>query len=90
MSSIQPPPGAENMIQQFAQQFTSTMTFLLMTVDSTVVDLARVAYVTLLLVGILLYYTHAAQRLGRDLIKGGVALAVIAEFVYPWLLSLRA
>lgn len=90
MSSIQPPPGADALIQQFAQQFTSAMTYLLATVDSTVMDLARVAYVTLLLVGILLYYSHSAQRLGRDLIKGGVALAIFAEFVYPWLISLRA
>lgn len=85
MLDIQPPAGADNLIQQLAQQFTSTMTFLLSTVDSTVVDLARVAYVTLLLIGILLYYTHAAQRLGKDLIKGGVALAIISEFVFPWL-----
>jgi hypothetical protein len=87
MLDIQTPPGADSLIQQLAQQFTSTMTFLLSTVDSTVVDLARVAYVTLLLLGILLYYTHAAQRLGKDLIKGGVALAVISEFVFPWLVK---
>jgi hypothetical protein len=86
MLDIQPPAGADNLIQQLAQQFTSTMTFLLSTVDSTVVDLARVAYVTLLLVGIMLYYTHAAQRLGKDLIKGGVALAIISEFIFPWLI----
>ena len=87
MLDIQPPVGTDNLIQQLAQQFTSTMTFLLTTVDSTVVDLARVAYVTLLLVGILLYYTHAAQRLGKDLIKGGVALAIVSEFVIPVLVK---
>lgn len=87
MLDIQTPVGADSIIQQLAQQFTSTMTFLLTTVDSTVVDLARVAYVTLLLVGLLLYYTHAAQRLGKDLIKGGVALAVISEFVFPVLVK---
>lgn len=87
MSSLEPPPGADNLIQQLARQFTSTLTFLLATIDSTVVDVARVAYVTLLLIGILLYYTHAAQRLGRDLIKGGIALALISEFVFPWLIK---
>ncbi|MDG6909236.1 MAG: hypothetical protein JRN08_02590 [Nitrososphaerota archaeon] len=87
MSGIEPPAGAESLIQQFAQQFTSAMTFLLATIDSTVVDLARAVYITLLLVGILLYYTHLAQRLGKDLIKGGVALAIISEFVFPWLLK---
>jgi hypothetical protein len=88
MFDIQTPTGAENLIQQFAQQFSSSVRVLLSVVDSTVVDLARVAYVTLLLVGILLYYTHVANRLGKDLIKGGVALAVISEFVFPWLIKL--
>jgi len=86
MLDVQPPPAPDTLIQQFAQEFTSTMTYLLSVVNGTVVDLARVAYVTLLLVGILLYYTHAAQRLGKDMIKGGVALALVSEFVFPWLL----
>lgn len=85
MLDIQTPAGPNTFIQQLAQQFTSVMTYLLATIDSTAFDLARAAYVTLLVVGILLYYTHVAQRLGKDLIKGGVALAVISEFVFPYL-----
>lgn len=87
MIDVQPPPAPDALIQQFAQQFTSTVTYLLSVVNGTVVDLARAVYVTLLLVGIILYYTHAAQRLGKDLIKGGVALAIMSEFVFPWLLK---
>jgi hypothetical protein len=85
---IQPPPGGENLVQQFAQQFTSAVTELLATVDSTVVDVSRVAYVSLVMVGLLLYYTHIERRLGKDLIKGGVALAIISEFVFPVLTRL--
>jgi anti-anti-sigma regulatory factor len=88
MFDIQPPPGADNLIQQLAQQFASTATTLLTTVDSTVIDLTRVAYVSLLMIGLLLYFTHLERRLGKDLIKGGVALAVILEFVYPVLTKL--
>jgi hypothetical protein len=88
MLDIQPPAGADNLIQQLAKQFSSTVTVLLTTVDSTVVDLSRVAYVTLLMIGLLLYYTHVERRLGKDLIKGGVALAVISEFVFPMLSKL--
>lgn len=61
---------------------------MLTTVDSTVVDLARMAYVSLLMVGLLLYFTHIERRLGKDLIKGGVALAVLSEFVFPVLTKL--
>lgn len=64
------------------------MIVLLATLNSTVTDLARIAYVSLLMVGILLYYTHLGTRLGKDLIKGGIALAIIAEFVFPWLAKL--
>jgi len=85
MLDIQTPAGVEGAIQQFAQQFTSAMTVLLGTIDSTVIDLSRVAYVTLLMLGLLLYYTHIERRLGKDLIKGGVALAIISEFVFPYL-----
>ena len=85
MLDIQQPPGAVNLIQQFAQQFASTMTVVLGTVDTTVMDLTRIAYVSLLMLGLLLYFTHVERRLGKDLIKGGVALAVILEFVFPFL-----
>jgi len=85
---IQPPPGTESLVQQFAQQFTSAVTALLTTIDSTVVDLSRVAYVSLVMIGLLLYYTHIERRLGKDLIKGGVALAIISEFVFPVLTRL--
>ncbi len=88
MSSDQPPPGVEGLIQQFTQEFTSAMAVLLGTIDSTVIDLSRLAYVTLLMLGVLLYFTHLERRLGKDLIKGGVALAVIAEFIFPYLAKL--
>ena len=86
MSAVQNLPSWEITVQEFAQQFTSAMNYLLYTIDSTVADLARVVYVTLLVVGVLLYYTHTAQRLGKALIKGGVALAIISEFLYPMLI----
>jgi hypothetical protein len=85
MLDIQSPGGVENTIQQFAQQFTSAVTVLLATIDSAIIDLSRVAYVTLLMLGLLLYCTHLERRLGKDLIKGGVALAIISEFVFPFL-----
>jgi hypothetical protein len=84
---IQSPPGAEGAIQQFAQQFSSAVAALLATVDSTVVGLSRIAYVTLLMLGLLLYFTHIERRLGKDLIKGGVALALISEFLFPLLVK---
>ena len=88
MLDIQSLPGAENLLQQFAQQFTSALSLLLATVNSTVLDVSRIAYVSLVMVGLLLYYTHIERRLGKDLIKGGVALAILSEFVFPVLTRL--
>jgi hypothetical protein len=85
MFDIQPPPGVGNLIQQLAREFASTASELLTTVDSTVIQLARMAYVSLLMIGLLLYFTHVEKRMGKDFIKGGVALAIISEFVFPWL-----
>jgi len=83
MLDIQPPPDMSNLIQQLAQRFTSLTTLVLASVDSTVVELARLAYISVLLIGVLLYFTHVERRLGKDLIKGGVILAVLSEFVFP-------
>ena len=82
------PPDVGGIIQSLAQQFTSLMTTVLTTIDSTVIQLARLAYITVLLLGILLYFTRAERRLGKDLIKGGVVLAVLSEFVFPALIKL--
>jgi hypothetical protein len=78
-----PPPDIGTGIQQFASQFASETAAVLTTINVAVVDIVRVAYVTCLLVGVLLYYTHLGRRLGKDLIIGGVLLLVLTEFVIP-------
>lgn len=52
------------------------------------IQVTRLAYVSILLIGILLYFSHVERRLGKDLIKGGVVLAVLSEFVFPALIRL--
>ncbi len=83
MLDIPPPSDKGNLIQQLAQKFTSIMTTVLTTVDSTAMELARLAYISVPMVGLLPYFAHVERRLGKDLIKGGVALAVLSEFVFP-------
>jgi anti-anti-sigma regulatory factor len=78
-------PDWGSVVQQMAQQFTSIMTTILTTINNTVIDIARLAYVSILLVGLLLYFSHAERRLGKDLIRGGIILAILSEFVFPQL-----
>ena len=87
MSDV-PPPDIGSLIQSLAQQFTSLMSVVLTTIDTTVIQVARLAYISVLLLGILLYFTRVERRLGKDLIKGGVILAVLSEFVFPLLIKI--
>ena len=80
-------PDLSNVIQQFAQQFTSASAYLLSTLDTAAMVVAQLTWASLLIVGLLLYYTHVAIRLGKDLIKGGVILAILVEFVFPYLIK---
>jgi hypothetical protein len=85
MSDVPAPPDLSSVVHQLAQQFIAVMTTILTTINTTVIDIARLAYVSVLLIGLLLYFTHVERRLGKDLIKGGVLLAVLSEFVFPQL-----
>lgn len=77
------PPDMGAVIQALAQQFTSVASLLLTTVNSVVIDVSRLAYISVLLIGLLLYFTHVDRRHGKDLIKGGLLLAILSEFVFP-------
>jgi hypothetical protein len=77
-------------IQQFANELASETTAVLTSVNAAVFDIVRVAYVTCLLVEVLLYYTHLGRRLGKDLMIGGVVLLVVAEFVIPAVAALSS
>jgi len=83
MLDLQPPPDVGGIIQNIAQQFAALMSVVLATLDTTVIEITRLAYVSVLLLGLLLYFSHAEKRLGKDLIKGGIVLAVLSEFVFP-------
>jgi hypothetical protein len=51
--------------QQLVQQFTTLMTTILVTVDSSVVGLARLAHVSVLQASISLYFTRTEESLER-------------------------
>jgi hypothetical protein len=71
------------LIQQLASQFSTAARQLLQVINLTVIDLSRAAYITVILLGVLLYSTRLERRLGKDMIKGGIVLALLAEFIFP-------
>lgn len=70
-------------IQQIAQQFAAVATRVLGTLNTTLIEISRAAYISAVLIGLLLYSTHLERRLGRDLIRGGLVLAILSEIVFP-------
>jgi uncharacterized membrane protein len=58
-------------------------------VHSNVLDIARVAYVTCFLLGVILYFTHLGRRTGKDLMVGGMLLVVFTEYLIPTVTALR-
>ena len=79
------PPDITSIIHQIQQGVVSTAQVLLQAVDETVASLAKIAFVTLLVLGFFLYFSHLHRRLGKDLMYGGVALAIISQVVVPLL-----
>jgi hypothetical protein len=75
-------------IQQLTSHFATETAAALTSINAAAIDIARVAYITCLLVGILLYYTRLGRRVGKDLIYGGVALVVLTEYVMPTVTAL--
>jgi anti-anti-sigma regulatory factor len=75
LDAPQPAPDLATAIQQFASQFATETAAVLSSVNAAVLDIARVAYITCLLVGVLLYFTHLGRRLGKDLIVAGRSLS---------------
>jgi hypothetical protein len=77
------PPDIGTIIQQLAGDFAADASLVVGAINSTVINLSRLAYVSALLVGVFLYSTHLEKRLGKDLVKGGLLLAFLSEFIFP-------
>lgn len=82
------PTDMGGVLQQLTNQFATATTQLLTAVDTATIEITRVAYVTALLIGVLLYFTRIHRRLGRDLITGGIILAILSEFLLPLITKL--
>jgi hypothetical protein len=81
------PPDLAGTLQQLASQFSAGANQVLVAIDGTVIDITRVAYITVLIIGVFLYFTRLNRRLGRELIAGGIILAVLSQYVFPVLFA---
>lgn len=70
-------------IPTWVNTFSISMQTILTTVNSAIVDIMQLVWVTLVVLGLLLYATHLHKRLGKDLFMGGVLMAAVVDFVLP-------
>lgn len=81
-------PDIATIIQQLSGGIAANATQFVMALDSAAIRLARLAYVAAFLIGALLYFTQLHKNLGRDMVTGGLFLAVLSEFILPAIIKL--
>lgn len=77
------PADIVSIIQQIQQNVIATGQALVTATNDTVATLAKLAFVTIFVLGVFLYSTHLHKRLGKELMVGGIVLGVMAEVVIP-------
>ncbi len=75
-------------VEQWVAQFSVASTQFLHVVDTAFRDIFRIAWITILSVGALLYLTRLHRKLGKDFVLSGIAMLVLVQFVFPFLSSL--
>ncbi len=75
-------------IEQWVAQFSVASTQFLQAVNTAFTGIFRIAWITLLPAGALLYLTHLHRKLGKELIGGGIVMMLLVQFVFPFFSSL--
>ncbi len=76
----------EDAFEDLGDKFVQIVERVVSIIKSVVAQVARISYVTVGMVGTLLYYSRLNKKIGIDLIKGAIILAVIAEVIFPFLI----
>lgn len=74
---------AASSVQQWVNHFSAGSAQVLQAVNTALTDVFKLAWITLISIGILLYLTHLNRRLGKDFIFGGTAMALLVQFIFP-------
>ena len=61
----------------------------LFTFTNAALQIGQAAVVFLIIVGTLLYFSRLNKRLGRDLLEGGILIAIFIAYGVPYLMSIH-
>jgi len=90
MSVTVPTEPIENFVSDVSfiiDEFSSAITKLVTVFTKALISIGRAIYISLIIIGFILRTTRISWRLGWELIKGGVFLAILTEIVIPILRS---
>jgi len=76
---------AEDAFEDLANRFLALVEKIISIVKVIVSQISRIAYTLVGMVGVLLYFSRFNKRIGMDLIKGAIILAIIVEVIFPFL-----
>lgn len=82
-------PSNVSSIQGFANTFAAGTASLIATLDGAAVDIGRAAFIFLIIAGVLLWFSRVNKHLGKELVEGGVIIALFIEFVVPILPTIK-
>ncbi len=72
-------------IQQLGGYVASNINLAMASVDNSLILIAKSAFVFLIILGVLLYYSRVGKRLGKELLEGGIIIGLFLAFGVPYL-----
>ena len=74
------------LIEEAIHSFSKAVVRIVSSLTEAITVIARSLYVCLIVLGLILRFTRIDWRMGGDLIKGGIALAILTELILPLIL----
>jgi len=76
-------------IQQYTNSISCNITVVLLTFTNAALQIAEAGVVFLIIAGTLLYFSRLNKRLGKELLEGGILIAIFLAYGVPYLMSIH-
>src|ERR1700730_10797035 len=73
-------------IQGFAASFSANVGVVMVSLDNAAIDIGTAAVVFLIIAGVILWFTRVNKHLGKELVEGGILIALFIRFAVPYLM----
>ncbi len=77
--------STEDLFENLSSKFVNLFEKIVMILKGAILNISRIAYSLVAMVGVLIYFSRLNKRLGLDLIKGALILALLSEIIFPFL-----